>query len=527
MAITLALTIILTLCCSYTSSIYAGQVQAQTIGGEPVATVKTQTGIVEGVAERGVFAFKGIPYAAPPVGALRWREPRPAPIWTDVRKAKTYGAACIQTSEVGGDVSLGDPGPLSEDCLFLNVWTPKLEASAKLPVMVWIHGGAFVIGTGGLSITDGGPLAQKGAVVVALNYRLGQLGFFAHPALEKENPGGPANFGLLDQIAALKWVKQNIADFGGDPTNVTIFGESAGGKSVLALFASPLTRGLFQKGIAQSSYVFSDMTRAKALTMGSKVSDALGLKGKNATVAQLRAVSAEKFGQLKGKGLSSSPVAIIGDKVLPRSIEDIFAAGKEAPLPLIVGNTSNDASVAAAFGVNPAELLKKVGAAGLLVKVLYPGITDDNERARQVTRDLIFTMPVRWIADRHSKLAPTWRYYFDYTAVKLRSKFPDGVPHGGEILFVMNTGDLYEPTKDIFTDEDRRFSQLVSDYWFEFARSGAPAAGGGPAWPNDRNRMDKTMVFSESTKVEDNFMKPRLNVLIGLTKIVDKLLDRN
>ncbi|MDZ4791730.1 MAG: carboxylesterase family protein [Hyphomicrobiales bacterium] len=408
------------------------------------APVRTVSGSVEGSEKRGVTAFKGIPFAAPPVGRLRWREPEAPAEWQGVRRADKYGNACIQAPYAPSDVSLGDPGPLSEDCLYLNVWTPKPQPGTKLPVMVWIYGGAFVIGTSGLDITDGGPLASKGAVVVSFNYRLGQLGFFAHPALEKERPGGPANFGLLDQISALKWVKENIAQFGGDPDNVTIFGESAGGKSVLTLFASPLARGLFHKGIVQSSYLIPEMARPKAVQMGMRISDALGLTGKRATMEALRAVPAQKFGALKGKGLSTSPVPISGDIALPRPIEAVFADGEEAPLPLILGNTSDDSSVALAFGVKPAELLKKIGGANLLVKSLYRNVRDEDERARQVTRDLVFTMPVRWIADRHSKLAPTWRYYFDYTAVKLRPKFPSGVSHGGEILCVMNTGDVYQ-----------------------------------------------------------------------------------
>ncbi len=488
------------------------------------ATVSTKSGEVSGIEERGVIAFKGIPFAAPPVGALRWREPQPAARWDGLLRADRYGPACIQAPYTESDVSLGDPGPLSEDCLTLNVWTPKVEPGAKLPVMVWIYGGAFVIGASGLDITDGGPLAKKGAVVVSFNYRLGQLGFFAHPALEKAAPRGPANFGLLDQIAALRWVKENIAQFGGDPGNVTIFGESAGGKSVLTHFASPLSRGLFHKGIAQSSYILPEMTRAKAVEMGTRISDALGLKGKRATLEALRAVPAEKFGALKGKGLSTAPVPISGDKVLPRPIESVFADGQEAGLPLMVGSTSDDGSVALAFGVKPADVLKKIAGAGLLVRTLYPGVQDADERARQVTRDLVFTMPVRWIADRHAKLAPTWRYYFDYTAEKLRPSRPNGVPHGGEILFVMNTGDIYDRTRPLFTDQDRRFSQTISDYWFNFARSNAPSADGGPPWPNDRGRFDRTMIFGETIRVEEDFMKRRLNFLIGVSKVTKTLV---
>jgi para-nitrobenzyl esterase len=420
----------------------------------------------------------------------------------------------------------GDPGRLSEDCLYLNVWTPRAERSAKLPVIVWIHGGAYVFGAGGLPVYDGRPMAKKGAVFVSINYRLAQLGFFAHPALERENPAGVANFGLLDQIAALRWVQANIAGFGGDPGNVTIMGQSAGSKSVLALFASPLARGLFHKGVAMSSYVVPDATREKALEVGTKVADALGLKGAKATAAELRAVPAERFGEIKGQGLSNAPVPIRGDKVLPQSIESTFAAGREAAVPLIVGNTSNDSSVVAAFGIDAGEVLKRLGAAGFLVKMLYPGVKDDADLARQVARDLVFTMPVRWIADRHAKRAPTWRYYFDYVTLKQRPDFPLGVGHGAEIPYLLDTGDIFEGTRPIFTDADRALARRASDYLFAFARDGRPSAQGAPAWPSDTRLRDRTMVFADNVEAQSRFMRARLNVMIGASRIAGSLLGR-
>lgn len=496
------------------------QVQAQ---GAPI--VQTQAGSVQGVTERAVLAFKGIPYAAPPVGELRWRAPKAAAAWKDVRKADEFGRGCIATPGVPAEFG-GDTGPHGEDCLYLNVWTPKADPAARLPVMVWIHGGAYLFGSGAVSIYNGEPLANKGAVVVTINYRLMQLGFFAHPALEKETPGGPANFGLLDQIAALRWVQQNIGRFGGDPGNVTIFGQSAGAKSVLALFASPLAKGLFHKGIALSSYGVPDAQRAKALEVGAKVAVALGLDGVNATAEQLRAAPAERFSEIKGQGLSTAPVPVSGDEVLPQSIQATFAAGKEAALPLILGNTSDDTSVVAAFGIDPVAVLKRLGAAGFLVRVLYPGARDDTEVARQATRDIAFTMPVRWIADRHAKRAPVWRYYFDYTAVKERTKYANGVPHGGEVPYFLNTVDIFEGTRDIMTAEDREFARRASDYLFEFARTGKPAAGDSPAWPSHRAGQDRTLILGETITAQSNFMRTRLNILLGVTRIVDRILSR-
>jgi para-nitrobenzyl esterase len=485
--------------------------------------VETREGEVEGTRQiissgPGVFSFKGIPYAAPPVGALRWKKPGPAAAWDGVRKADAYSPACIQMPGLSA-ANGGDPGPLSEDCLYLNVWTPKPDAAARLPVMVWIHGGAYIFGAGGMPLYDGGPLASKGAVFVSMNYRLGALGFFAHPALENENPGGPVNFGLLDQIAALKWIRKNIAQFGGDPENVTILGQSAGAKSVLALFASPLARGLFQKGIAMSSYSVPDATRAKAIEIGVRVANEFGLPGARASAEELRRVPAERFGPMRGEELSIAPVPISGDEVLPRSIADTFAAGKEAPLPLILGNTSDDSSVVAAFGINPAEVVKKMRGAGMLLKALYPGVRNENELARQAARDVIFTLPVRVVADKHSKLAPAWRYYFDYVAVNSRAGLP-GVAHGGEIAYALDTCDIYEPTKNTFTNADRDYARRVSQFWFQFAKVGKPISEGNSSWPGDTATRDRTMLFGEAMQVKTDFMRARLNVFIAAGKIL-------
>ena len=489
----------------------------------PSPIVDTASGAVQGSIEGDGVTFKGIPYAAPPVGNLRWRAPQPAAPWPGVRRTTAYGPACIQPLGKSPD-EFGDPGPQSEDCLFLNLWTPKLGPAAKLPVMVWIHGGAYIQGAGGLPFYDGTPLAKRGAVVINFNYRLGQLGFFAHPALQKEDPKGPANFGLLDQIALLHWVQRNAVQFGGDPNNVTIFGESAGGKSVVALFASPLARGLFQKGIAMSNPALPDTTRAKALAQGVKVAEAVGLRGAEASAAELRAVPVARFVQLPLDLYSIAPIS--PDPVLPQSLQDTFAAGKEARAPLILGNTSDDASVATALGIDPVQVLKRLGAAGILLKTLYPGVKDQSEMVRQAARDLVFTLPVRWIADRHAKYAPSWRYYFDYTAVNDRNRFPAGVPHGGEIIYFLGTGELNPGTHGRLTEEDREYSQRAGDYLFEFARTGRPASPAGPVWRNHTTRRDETLIFGRTIEVRTGFMRARLNVLIGTFKIMGWLLNR-
>jgi len=483
----------------------------------PTPAIATQYGAVSGLRMEGMLAFKGIPFAEPPVGALRWREPRPPLPWTGTREAHRFADACMQDPTPSLKAK-GDVGPLSEDCLYLNVWTPRIGKGAPLPVMVWIHGGALVVGGGSVSLYDGAALARRGAVVVTFNYRLGQLGFFSHPALDREQPGGAVNFGLYDQIAALRWVQQNIARFGGDPKNVTIFGESAGGQSVLALFASPLARGLFHKGIAQSPYGLPSHPRAKAGEAGVQVATALGLDGAEATMAQLRAVPASKFPALQGAGLSLAPSFVIGDPALPTRIISVFSAGDEAPLPLVIGSNSDEATVVVEFGVDPAKTVERLGLGAVALKTLYPDSADDEELGRESMRDIVFTSFARRIAALHSRRAPTWRYYFSDVPVELRDKLP-GVGHGGEIAFVFGTADLCPCTQGTFNDADRAMSRRVGDYWVAFARTGVPSASGSPPWPRDTARDNELLELGDPVAVRKNFMESRVSVFIALESL--------
>lgn len=481
--------------------------------------VKLDDGTLEGAINSGIMSFKGVPYAAPPVGDLRWREPQPVIKWRDTKQALKLGNACIQKPGLSAENG-GDPGSLSEDCLYLNVWTPTLSSSAKLPVIVWIHGGAYVFGSGGVPVYDGAAMAKKGAVFVSINYRLGPLGFFAHPALDQGNAGGPYNFGMLDQVAALKWVQKNIAAFGGNPGNVTIMGQSAGAKSVVWHFASSLSRGLFHKGIAQSVYILPDVKRDKGREVAAKVATAVGLNGAGASLAELRNVPAERFGGIVDKEANLGPVGIVGDVMLPRPIAETFAAGGEAPVPLIIGNTSDDSSVIAAFGISPEEIMKKLGGAGVALKLLYPQVPAD-KLPNQALRDIVFTMNSRWTADRHAKRAPTWRYYFDYMSAKAKPQWPNGVPHGGDIVYFLDTVDGSHDQRD------RAYARKVSGYVVEFARTGKPASPGSPEWQSDRFLRDSTLVFGpEKIEQKKNFMKLRLDVLMGTTKIVDTLFGK-
>jgi para-nitrobenzyl esterase len=381
--------------------------------------------------------------------------------------------------------------------------------------MVWIHGGAFVNGTAGASIYEGSALAERGVVFVSLNYRLMQLGFFAHPALRQEN-GGVANFGLLDQIAALHWVRRNIAAFGGDAGNVTILGQSAGAKSVMALFASPLARGLFHRGVALSNYGLPDATREAAEKSSVAASEALGLAGSAASLADLRAVPAERFGALKEKGQFQGPVPIRGDKVLPTPIEEVFEKGEEAAVPLMLGNTSDDASVAFAFGIDPAQLLDQMRGSRFALKILYPKVKDEREMARQAARDIVFTLPARWVGDRHARVAPVYRYYFDFVAPEKRASLANGVPHGAEIAYFLDTSDM--------SPAARQRARQLSDLLVAFARTGLPQAS--LAWRAHSGKEDWTLVIGEKLEMVKNFWRPRLNAMKNGAKVLEFFVKR-
>ncbi len=494
---------------------------AQAQGSGPQVTIPS--GQLQGQAIPDAAVFRGIPYAEPPVGPLRWRAPRPAPRWLGVRTAAAAGAACPQQrglSLEGG----GDPGPLSEDCLYLNVWTPRAEPGARMPVMVWLHGGALIFGAGSLPLYDGAALARQGVVVVTVNYRLGPLGYFAHPALERESPRGAANFGLLDQIAALRWVRENIRFFGGDPGQVTVFGQSAGAQSVLALMASPAARGLFHRAIAQSPYGIPSHTREQARQVGVRVAQAMGLPGAKATLQQLRALPADKLSELQGRDLSLAPSLIVGDAAMPRPLLAAFQARQQAAVPLLIGSNSNESSVALAFGLEPAALVKKLGAGRILVGPLYPGVSDDAELGRQVVRDLAFTAFARRIAVLQSKQAPTFRYYVDLVPQAVRAGSA-GVAHGGEVPWVFGTADSCGCLGAELVDADRDAGAALLQRWAAFARSGRPDVAAGPAWPADALLQPVVMMFGAQQAVERGFMAQRLNTLILGLKFVGRSSD--
>lgn len=487
-----------------------------------VALAQVDSGSLEGRGEDGVSVFRGIPYAAPPVGGLRWRAPQPVVPWNGSRSAKRFGNACIQDPQLS-IANGGDPGRVSEDCLYLNVWAPLKKGVRDRPVLVWIHGGALVFGSGSVPVYDGSALAREGIVVVTINYRMGALGFFAHPSVSGER--GAMNFGLLDQIAALQWVQRNIAAFGGDPKQVTIAGQSAGAESVLALMASPKAKGLFQRAIAQSPYGVPSHTRAKARTVSSAVADALGLPGTRATAAQLRAVPADKFIAMKTPGTTLAPSFIVGDEVMPRTILEAFQQGRQASVPLIVGNTDDDGSVLTAFGVDPATLVEKLRGGKIALKLFYPEAKHDAQLGREAGRDLVFTAFVRRIAYLQSQRAPTWRYYFSYLARNQRGSAP-GVGHGHEISYVFGTSDSCGCLDKPFVEPDRARSKEVQQRWLAFIRGGSPDGDALPSWPRDSTRRANVLEIGDKSEPRPGFMAARLDTFILLLQNAERWLGR-
>ncbi|MEZ3500393.1 carboxylesterase/lipase family protein [Pantoea sp. KPR_PJ] len=495
----------------------------------------TAEGELRGGMDDDLFVFKGIPFAAAPTGALRWRAPQPVAPWPGVRDAVTFGDASWQNRELCQIAGGGDPGPLSEDCLYLNVWTPDVAPSRPLPVMVWLHGGGFAMGSGALPPYDGKRLAARGAVVVTINYRLGHLGFFAHPALDAEyrNGGVVNNFALLDQIAALQWVQRNIPVFGGNRDNVTLFGESSGARSILSLCCSPLAEGLFHKGIVQSAYGLPDRTRSAALQQGEQIAAHFGLK--DATAEQLRALPAHAFWSLPPP-LAQGPVPIAGDAVLPQPMLTTFMTARQHRIPLIAGSNSDEASVLTYFNVDTAEVMRQLRASRplsyRLLKWLYD-IHDDRLLGRAAARDMAFSV-MPWILMRaqHNVGMPGWRYWFDYVSERSRDLYPHGAWHGNEVPYAFNTlaamtpGDIGRP----FTETDHLLSQRMADYWFTFARDVGEFSHrleGELSWPAWHPEEDLTLSFGEKGKnalsLKRNFMRARLRLFRLMMRSMVKL----
>jgi para-nitrobenzyl esterase len=457
--------------------------------------VHVKGGLVEGStgSDPGIRVFKGIPYAAPPVGDLRWRPPQPVQSWEGVYKTDHFGPRCTQ-ARVYDDMVFRDE--MSEDCLYLNIWTPAKRDTEGLPVMVWIHGGGFIAGSGSEPRQDGENLAKKGVVVVSMNYRLGIFGFFSHPDLTNESGHhASGNYGLMDQIAALQWVKENIGAFGGDPKNVTIFGESAGSLSVCALMASPLARGLFHRAIGESGAFFgrTQASLKQREEMGIKFSASLGAR----SISELRLKSTDEILDASPK---QQPVyePNIDGFVLPEPVDGIFNKGEQARIPLLAGWNADEGKMSVLFSNeqptirNFEKQARKVfNDKAIPFLKLYPAGTDSQvfRSAIDFAGDKFMGYETwKWI-EIHSSTgeSPVFRYSFDQVPLVAPDDTVGRIPleefgarHACEIEYVFGTFSL---TGIPWRYEDKKLSELIASYWSNFARTGNPNAPGLPLWP--------------------------------------------
>ena len=448
--------------------------------------VRVADGMIAGAVNGDIASFKGIPFAAPPVGPLRWRAPQPPAPWSDVRPAKAFGPSCLQPkNDLDGGVGV------REDCLTLNVWTRHPRRGGRLPVMVWIYGGGFVVGSSASPYYDGTPFARRGVVLVSFNYRLGRLGFFAHPALDGGGSGEPvANYGLMDQLAALRWVRANIAAFGGDPANVTVFGESAGAMSVNMLMTSPAGSGLFAKAIAESGFGRNDPPAlASAEAVGTAFAARHGIPDGPDAAAALRALPAE---EVLGGALTlldpATPKPMKDGQIVREAADVAFAAGRAAKIPYLIGGNSFESSLfAAAIKADPAAAIARSGVEPARAVALF-GQGDPMRAAFNLTTVALITEPDRFLADADIAAGnPVYRYYFSYVPVAERSLVP-GAVHGAEVPYVFTS----LPGKDTqlggrmisaATPADLAVADAMQTYWTNFAKTGSPGVAAGVRWP--------------------------------------------
>ena len=459
------------------------------------SVVKTDKGQVSGVVDGTVESFKGIPFAAPPVGDLRWRAPQPAAKWSGVRAGDTFGADCMQEPFAHDDAPLTTTP--SEDCLYVNVWRPTKPTAKKLPVMVWIYGGGFVNGGSSPKIYDGSAFARDGIIYVSFNYRLGRFGFFGFPALTKADAdhGLLGNYGYMDQVAALKWVQANIAAFGGDPAKVTIAGESAGGASVHFLLTSPLAKGLFARAIVQSGGGRGSLMGPRRLsedrpgtpsseTLGVKFAARKGISGTDAAaLAALRALPAEAVTDGLNLGAWSDDAGgpMLDGHVVVEDPGASYAAGRQAKVPVMIGANSGDLGFFSAPDKDAA--FASFGAHAAEAKAAYdPDGTAPLDRViAQIAMDRTMVEPARFVARTLADHGLTaYEYRFSYTATPRRAEAPYGAPHASEIPFEMDT--VSARYGAAATEQDQSVAKLMHAYWFNFAKTGNPNGPGLPTW---------------------------------------------
>jgi para-nitrobenzyl esterase len=475
-------------------------VLSATLAAAKAPQVTIAQGLLAGTSDGAVDAYRGIPYTAAPMGKNRWRAPQPMDKWTGARKADRFAANCMQSIAPPG-LSQSTPwtseyqitGPVSEDCLYLNVWTPARRAAKPLPVFFWIHGGGFSSGGGDVPIYDGRNLAARGIVVVTINYRLGLYGFLAHPALSAEQGGSSGNYGLLDQIAALHWVKENIRAFGGDASSITIAGQSAGAASVHDLILSPLAKGLFARAIAESG---SGMgiplpSKSDADTAGLRFAETVGAR----SLDELRALTSEQIEKIHGAQLAPIVVPTADGRVLPEDPAAALREGRYCDTPILTGYNSDEST---SFGgqqpTTEASYRQLVGNRyGTFVDrilELYPA-QDYATSAETLARDRIYASMLLWAQEhRRTSHYPVYEYVFTHIEPGPQSaKFKSF--HSSEIPYVFDTLDKAPERK--FSTTDRAISIELQNYWLNFVRTGDPNGTGLPTWP----AADNTLIVME------------------------------
>ena len=469
--------------------------------GQP-EPVMTEYGLVQGATEGNLTIYRGIPFAAPPVGDLRWCAPQPAERWNGVRQATEFAPDPFQ-----GDGS----GNVSEDCLYLNIWTPATSPDEKLPVLVWIYGGGFSFGSTSTPVHNGEHLARKGVVLVSINYRVGTLGFLAHPELSAESPHHVSgNYGLQDQIAGLRWVKDNIAAFGGNPDQVTIFGESAGGISVSMLCASPEATGLFQGAISQSGGSFGPPRlttypgeNMKRLVDAEQAGVVFAEKAGASSIEELRKIAPNK---LPGGWGSGTAWPVIDGWIIPDDQHKLYEAGKYNDVAIMVGYNS-DEGLSFSREKTPEEYINNVRLrygpfADKLLEAYPVGENSVPKTARDLMRDAAFGWHTwSWaLLQNHTGDSKVFYYYFDQHADHpADSPAADhGTPHGVDVPYVFQTLNPDDPN---LNDGDRKVSDLLSTYWTNFAKYGDPNGPTVPEWPRFANDSREVMVFHNGASV--------------------------
>ena len=477
--------------------------------------VRTESGTVSGIPgkDTSITVFKGIPYAEPPVGKLRWTAPRPAQHWQGVRKADRFTEGCPQNFPKLGT-------PMDEDCLYLNVWTPAKSSSAALPVIVWIHGGGLLVGAAREPLFDGEELAKKGIVVATLDYRLGVLGFFAHPELTKESPHhASGNYGFLDEFAALKWIHDNIAAFGGDPNKVTILGQSAGALSVNALVASPLAKGLFRAGISESGGVGAGFGRTKMPSL--EESEKAGVEfAKSMGVDSLHALREMPVQKLLQD--SRFPEPNVDGWFLPESIEAIYKAGKQNKVPMVVGSNSDEGqhflrSVLSA-GDFAERARKNYGTDAANFLNLYPS---DSDQAAKTSQQHEFAdkaaLGERTLAGYVVRGGPkAYLYYFSYLDKGGYNSEPPslgltlGADHGAELPYVFG---LLSHWKTTVPENDLKLQNVVMSYWTNFVKTLDPNGAGLPHWKCNKETDDAVMILDHEVRMQTHPRAAQLDFL--------------